>query len=402
MWELRFHNQTREYRAAESEGQDLLKDPDLDAESRADVYLQIFFAQVSQGEHREAEMTYMEFCTAADRMTQDRGFLKQQMWDLRTSLGLPTQGLQADAPRGSLYMPATRGINAEILHLILDLNRETGAEGLLVLYHGQRILEWRSPYYHEPVYTMSSVKSITALLAGILADRGRLAVEDRVSRFLPAWSDGLRAQVRIKDLLRMSAGLLKQATGVGMQSTEDANLYVEGLHPDVPPGTQWYYSNEGVQLLSPILSAASGQNLATFAQQALFKPMGLEHTRLRTVGGSVYTYADAETTLGEFARFGQLVLDQGRFQGHQIVSRRWLKAMLTPSPLKRDYGYLWWLTSKPVRTWSMQGYLNTSVWVVPDSSLVIARVQSRSYLHIRTAFDSEKLLGLVTRLITHP
>jgi CubicO group peptidase (beta-lactamase class C family) len=63
------------------------------------------------------------------------------------------------------------------------------------------------------------------------------------------------------------------------------------------PGTTWVYSNEGVQLLSPILDAAAGEPIQDYAARRLFEPLGMEHTQLKIdSAGHAWTYADMETT----------------------------------------------------------------------------------------------------------
>ena len=83
----------------------------------------------------------------------------------------------------------------------------SGADAVLVAYRGKVISEWYSPRYRTPAYTMSSVKSITGLLAGLLVADGKLAVDDPVSRFVPGWAEGRRARVTAARLLTMSSGL---------------------------------------------------------------------------------------------------------------------------------------------------------------------------------------------------
>lgn len=125
--------------------------------------------------------------------------------------------------------------------------------------------------------------------------------------------------------------------------------------------------------------------------------MGLEHTRLAAQGTDGKLYADAQTTIEEFSSFGQLILDGGRVNGHQLISQAWIEKMLTPCPLNPQYGYLWWLLPEG-EGYAMQGYLNTSCWVLPERNLVIARTQKAPYIHVRREFQFHELRDLLTEI----
>ena len=103
--------------------------------------------------------------------------------------------------------PAALGLDAGAIREHLALAKASGADAVLVAYRGKVVSEWYSPRYRTPAYTMSSVKSITGLLAGLLVADGKLAVDDPVSRFVPSWADGRRGRVTVRHLLTMTSGL---------------------------------------------------------------------------------------------------------------------------------------------------------------------------------------------------
>src|SRR5205823_1919979 len=83
--------------------------------------------------------------------------------------------------------------------------------------------------------------------------------------------------------------------------------YVMRLVPTYDPGTTWAYSNEGAQLLSPILDQAAGEPIQNYASRRLFEPLGMKSTRLHVYPDHAWTYADMETTARDFARLGVLM-----------------------------------------------------------------------------------------------
>ena len=109
---------------------------------------------------------------------------------------------------------------------------------------------------------------------GLLVADGKIAVDDPVSRFVPGWAEGRRGRVTVSHLLTMTSGLSQAGLpnrGVGFAA--DRNAYVLGLEPASEPGTRWEYSNEGVQLLSPVLEKAAGVPLQDYARDRRFRPL---------------------------------------------------------------------------------------------------------------------------------
>jgi CubicO group peptidase (beta-lactamase class C family) len=295
--------------------------------------------------------------------------------------------------------PAALGLDPGAIQDHLALVKASGADGVLVGYRGKVVSEWYSPRYRTPVATMSSVKSVTGLLTGLLVADGKLAVDDPVSRFVPTWAEGRRGRVTIRHLLTMTSGLSRDGLpnrGVGMAA--DKSGYVVGLEPANEPGTRWEYSNEGVQLLSPILEKAAGVPLQDYARDRLFRPLGMNETRLRLDGkGHAWTYADAETSLRDFARLGELMRNKGRWQGRPVVPEAWVDASTRPCPQSPAYGYLWWLVDDP-KGFAARGYLDTHCYVFPGLELVVARVQTRPYLFATESYEP-KALALFKRIV---
>jgi len=274
--------------------------------------------------------------------------------------------------------PRNLGLNVLALQRHLSLCERTGADACLVVYRDTIVQEWYSPRYHEPMYAMSSTKSITALLVGMLLDDGRLrSLEDRVCIYIPSWCDGFRGHVTLRHLLSMTSGLPRMyANGVGY--TSDKDKFVESLTPTNEPATSWAYSNEGAQLLSPILDAAAGEPIQDYAMRRLFGPLGMDHTRLHVDGkGHAWTYADAETTPRDLARLGRLMLHKGLWGDSQIVSEKWIDMATQPSQqLNPRYGLLWWIDPE-AKAIAMHGHLDTDVHILPDLALVVVRMQTR-------------------------
>ena len=405
LWTVRLWNSERRYADAAALGERLLESDRLGVQGRCDLLMHLAFARVKLGDAAGADGAFAAFAEAAVGLDASDP-LRAEMVELRVSLGLAP--LERLAAVGSVFVPPTEdtywqfgppadaGMDPAAVERIRTMCQRSAADGVLVAREGRIVLEWYSPLYREPMMTMSSCKSITGLLAGMLVARGALDIDAPASNYLPGWGEGLRGRVTVRHLLTMTAGLPRRPSVTERVDGEGWTGFALKQQPAFEPGSRWEYTNEGAQLLSPILERAAERPLWEFARNELFTPIGATGTAMRRdAAGATNTYADAETKLREFARFGELVRRGGEWPGAgQVVPKPWIKTMTTPCPQAKDYGFLWWLSEAP-RVWSMRGYLDTNVWVFPDQGVVVARVQSRAYLHATEAFDSGALERLV-------
>lgn len=291
-------------------------------------------------------------------------------------------------------------LNATALTAHEALCQRTGADACLVIHHGRIVQEWYSKLYSTPMYAMSSTKSVAGLLTGMLIDDGRIkGTSQPVCDFLATWCTGIRSRVTVGHLLSMTSGLpMMPDSSVGFVS--DKNAYVSRLTPTSEPGTTWAYSNEGAQLLSPLLDRAAGEPIQEYARRRLFEPVGMTNTRLHVYPGQAWTYADMETTARDFARLGILILKQGVWNGRQIVSGGWLATSTRPSQsLNERYGLLWWIDPE-IQGYAAHGHLDTNLHVIPDLDLVIVRMQSKEVAGVEEGQYEREGLALFRQLIT--
>lgn len=293
--------------------------------------------------------------------------------------------------------PAALGMDTTALAAHRDLCERSGADACVVVHKGALVQEWYGPYYTEPMMAMSSTKSVTGLLAGMLVGDGKLSADDPVARYIPRWRAGAEAGVTVRHLLTMTSGLPDfpaDAREVG--SVTDKETFVFGLPLATRPGEAWAYSNDGAFLLSPLLDRAAGEPVEDYAVRRLFAPLGMRRTRLHVYPEEqAWTHADMETTPRDLARVGQLMLDGGRWGGKQVVPEAWVRASVQPSQrVNPQYGLLWWLDVPG--GFASRGYLDTSMYVFPAQELVVVRMQAR---RVPGAADYERTaLGLFARM----
>lgn len=409
IWTVRQANFTKDFGRAVSGAEALLADSAFRGKGyeplRCDALLQLCFAQYKLGREKLAQRAYERFLEQSVGFSRDHALL-HQMAEIRRAFNGDTNALElatrtvhipaADEDWRSVDVDSTE-IDALGLADLARVSRAAGGDAFLVLHDGKIVLEEYGPSYREPMFTMSSVKSMTGLLVGLAIEDGKLDnVNVPVSAFFPEWKGGLRGDVTVEHLLTMCSGMLRARSG-GVPSATDKNLFVRGLEPSAKPGSRWSYSNEGVQLLGALIQEAVGEPLADYARRRLFMPLGMRDTQMRKDGsGNAIAYADARTTLRDFARLGVVMSQGGQWMGKQVIPADWVQSSLKPCAKHKGYGYLWWLHEHGC--FAMQGYLGTSVWIRPSKKLVIARVQSRPSLLANAPFDDEAFRRLIARL----
>jgi CubicO group peptidase (beta-lactamase class C family) len=305
----------------------------------------------------------------------------------------------------AVVAPADAGLNPAAL---TELDRRVAREefghvhALLVVRHGRLAFE---RYYHEydatEPHTLQSVtKSVTSALVGIAVDRGELTSLDlTLGEIYPGYADILdadpvKAGVRVRDLLSMQSGMAWDESSypysddrndTGRMNRSDDWIRAALEQPmDAEPGTKWTYNSGAAILLGGMLERVTGQDVVDYAVEHLFGPLGFSEFRwgrnrndsLPHTGGGLWLFPR------DLARFGQLYLDQGTWNGERVVSREWVAESRTLRATVGDdgYGYMWWMRDlegvpghAPSRTdvlfgWGLGGQ---HVFVADDLDLVV-------------------------------
>jgi CubicO group peptidase (beta-lactamase class C family) len=277
--------------------------------------------------------------------------------------------------------PKELGLNSKAIEKHRQLCLETDAHATVVIYKGKIVSEWYAPDYKAPLTAMSSTKSVASMLVGLLVDEGKLSsVDEPVHKYIPEWSQGDKKKVTIRHLLTHTSGFKRifGKNSVGYVR-EDKNAHVISLDLTYQPGTTFDYSNEGVQLLSPVLDKIAGMPIQQYAQKKLFQPLGMNNSNLKEdEKGHAWTYADMETTPRDFARLGLLMLQKGIWKEKRILSNQWIHESTQPT-LNSRCGYLWWLyKSGPLVGYASLGYQQTNMYIFPKHELIVVRMQNRN------------------------
>lgn len=229
------------------------------------------------------------------------------------------------------------------------LARDRGSSCLAVVRRGKLAGDWNWGTPRTTAREVFSItKSVTSALVGIAQRDGSLSVDDRVSRFVPQWRGTASADVTIRNLLSNDSGRFWSAESdySMLVKAPDRTGYALGLSQPYPVGSAWAYNNAAIQVLDVVLRKATGMRTDRFAQQRLFGPLKMTHTRMTrdASGRSTNAFFGLQTTCLDLARFGQLYLHGGRAGGARLLPRSFVRTSVTSSTSHNAaYGYLWWL-----------------------------------------------------------
>jgi len=204
----------------------------------------------------------------------------------------------------------------------------------MLVRHGKVVAEgWWAPYAaQEPHVLFSLSKSFTSTAVGLAVAEGKLSVYDPVLKFLPDEAPAAPCRnltlMRVRDLLRMSTGQRDEDLRTfPFQSSKDlVRVFLELPVPD-KPGTHFVYNTAATYMLSAIVQKVTGQTVLDYLRPRLFKPLGIENpTWDASAQGISLGGFGLSVRTEDIAKFGQLYLQKGEWNGRQLIPADWVSA----------------------------------------------------------------------------
>lgn len=283
---------------------------------------------------------------------------------------------------------------------MLDLSY---TDGIMVLHRGkliyERYLNGMQPYTRHA--WASGSKSMTGTLAVLLADEGLFDPDDLITTYLPELKDSGFAGATIRQAMDMTTGvkfdedesdplnesrtmvenwnysvtmgwIAKPEGYTGPQTSYDL---LATMKQDVPHGTRFSYQTPNTDVIAWIIKRLLDKSLADIMHERIWSKLGVERDACWVVGLTTEETSGSGllTTLPDMARFGQMMLQKGWFNGRQIVPSVVIEGI---EAAKRPYYHQWWLSNNDHRAYFALGYGGQILYIDPLAQLVVAKFSS--------------------------
>jgi CubicO group peptidase (beta-lactamase class C family) len=310
-------------------------------------------------------------------------------------------------PAQSVPSPASTAVSAKVDHgITVELNSAEvykSVRAVLVMAEGRTVFE---RYYNSSPTASRDVESVTksvmSTLVGIALAEGKLrSLDQTLAQLLPAYAATMKPDVAattLRQVLTMTAGFSGDFNNAGLEFMASPDWVGSILAGPVrPPGEVFAYSNGAAQVLSAILVQATGRSVLEYARAKLFDPLGIvsrPSAEPLAVESNLATYNNAtfawpvdpqRRNLGwsllklrprDMAKLGSLYLNEGRWEGKQVVPAAWVRdatrSHVAAQGAGNAYGYLWWVAKADgdpaYLAWGAGGQL---IEVVPRRHLMV-------------------------------
>lgn len=286
---------------------------------------------------------------------------------------------------------------------ISDWIKSSGTTGLVVLANGKLVFEgyYQGNDAQSQAISWSVGKSfVSALIGFALADGSISSLQDPVGDYVPLLRQSGYADVSIQDVLEMSSGIdfnedyADPQSGINQLGEEiflgrSTNEWIARLQKAGPAGREHHYISVNTQVLGMVLEAATGEKLASYMEKKLWSRLGPEGDArwLTDAHGTELAFAGLNVRTRDYARFGQLYLDQGRnLKGEQLLPAQWVQDSVTPRTAYLQpgrslfegipalgYAYQFWIPQGGEGEFMAIGVYGQFIYVNPTRQVVIAK-----------------------------
>jgi CubicO group peptidase (beta-lactamase class C family) len=299
--------------------------------------------------------------------------------------------------------PEAEGVSSEGILRLLRAWEDSPHElhGFVLARHNKVIADgWWAPYREGLPHSMYSMsKSFTSTAVGFAVSENLLQLTDPVVRFfpnqLPPSVSPELASMTLEHLLTMSVGHDRDTTWEMIQSADWIRRFL-AFDVATPPGSKFLYNSGATYMLSAVLQTVTGQRVSQYLTPRLFEPLGIQGAYWDTCPAGIDTGGwGLHLRTADMARFGQLYLQQGKWEGFQLLPAAWVKQATgyripngdpaDASDWAQGYGYQFWRSRH--QSYRGDGAFGQYTLVLPEQDAVLA-------IHSETP-DMQGLLNLV-------
>jgi CubicO group peptidase (beta-lactamase class C family) len=294
----------------------------------------------------------------------------------------------ASLPRSS---PEQQGISsADLLSFVDAADKEVDTmNSFMLVRHGHVVAEgWWAPYDRDTPHMLYSLsKSFTSTAVGFAIAEGKLNLDDQVIKFFPGEAPAdppvnLR-EMRVRDLLRMNTGnQIEAPIRVNFPELQTETWVKTFLTHAVPfkPGTHFLYNSPATYMLSAIVQKVTGMTVLEYLRPRLFEPLGFKDpTWVSSPQGITAGAYGLSIRTEEIARFGELYLHKGMWNGKQLIPATWADQATSmetstgsapASDWDQGYGYQFWRSRH--NSFRGDGAFGQFCMVIPELDAVVA------------------------------
>ena len=273
-----------------------------------------------------------------------------------------------------------------------------GIHSFMIVKKGTVVHEvYFEDYTRNSLQTIYSItKSVSSALIGIAIDHGLIStVEDSVFSFFPQYGiqDPAKQGIQLHHLLTLTSGFSwdektypysdARNSETQMVATDDWMRFVLERPMQSEPGTEWIYNTGSVHLIAGIIKHVYGDYADVFTKRVLFEPLGIDEYEWNKdpkdhpcTGG---TLQGLKLKLRDAAKFGYLFLNQGKWNGLQIIPESWAETSTAKHVALEsggEFGYLWWrghfkIHGRAIQHYYAAGYGGQTIHIVPELDLMI-------------------------------
>ncbi len=329
--------------------------------------------------------------------------------------------------------PEAVGLNSEKLRQAIEYAATSAfnTDGLVIIRKGYIVGEayFGNFKIDSRHVSHSMAKSFTGTLVGIAIDKGLIKdIDEKICQYYKEWDcnkkDDFRSRITIRHAMTLTSGLEWQenwsrwdpATNDALKMGQSGHYlkYMAQRKGLYEPGQRFYYSTGDPMLLSRVIQEATGMTAFEFARKNLFSPLNMTNINWeKDQDGYTATAWGLQTTVRDFAKFGFLFLNKGRWEDKQIVSEQWVEKSTKTDPtvqMWNAYGYLWHVNlplrlkvnqspvpidAIPADGFMAEGVLGQNIIIIPSKDLVIVRVANQT----KGPMDLVKFLNMVLSAI---
>ena len=325
-------------------------------------------------------------------------------------------------------LPNSYEFEGEQLNLIEGLDH-FHTDGLIILHDGKMLFEkyWNGNTKDSKHIAFSVSKSYLSALFGIAIEEGLIkSIDDSVSIYLDDFEGTGYEDVKIKNLLQMSSGIefnedyadpnsdinrFARATAKGSSFRDFAKTLKNGKKQ----GTYNHYVSLDTQVLGMILESVTDMPLREYLYKRIWSKIGTESDAyyIADKTGTDMALGGLNATLRDFSKFGQLYLNEGSWDGEQIVPKSWVLKSHTPdaphlmpnagdlSSSEWGYGYQWWIPGDPLTDYTAHGIFNQFIYVDPVSNGVIAKTSSNHRFRSEKEYSKAAHIAMFRSITKH-